>query len=220
MPALVPTAPVRRARARAYNGPTMAERASADGPRGEASRMLRRAAGGDPAADELLRERLYEELRAMAGGYMKGERADHTLQPTALVHEAWLKLFDPGELAFRDRRHFLATAARAMRQILVDHARARGRVKRGGGGRRVEGEIDLVAAPGAPEADGVDLVALDGALEALRAHAPRQAEIVELRTFAGLAVEEVARVLEVSERTVVREWRFARAWLSRELERG
>lgn len=182
--------------------------------RRDATRLLQAAVGGDAQGSEQLLGLLYEELRAMADAQMARERGDHTLQATALVHEAWMKLFDRDGLAFDDRRHFLATAARAMRQILVDHARGRQRAKRGGGWHRVEPDVQLADERG----EELDLVVLDRALDGLRAHAPRQAQVVELRYFGGLPVEETAAVLGVSERTVMREWRFAKAWLTRELE--
>jgi len=184
------------------------------GGRGEATRLLRAAASGEIRDSERLLALLYEELRAMADAHMSREREDHTLQPTALVHEAWMKLFDRDELAFQDRRHFLATAARAMRQILVDHARGKQRAKRGGGWHRVDPEVQLADERG----DELDLVLLDRALDGLREQSPRQARVVELRYFGGLPVDETAGVLGVSERTVMREWRFAKAWLTRELE--
>ena len=184
-------------------------------PRGDATRILRAAAGGDTGDAERLLSLLYDELHSLADGYMAGERGDHTLQPTALVHEAWMKLFHTDELVFQDRRHFLATAARAMRQILVDHARSKQRIKRGGGWKRVDSDVELT--PDGREGSDMDLVALDRALDKLRENSVRQAEVVELRYFGGLSVQETAEVLETSERTVVREWRFAKAWLTREL---
>ena len=180
---------------------------------GQATRILRAAAsGGEREAEELFRL-LHGELHRLAVREMQGERAGHTLQATALLNEAWIKLFE-GQADFRDRRHFLATATRAMRQILVDHARARRRDKRGGGRERLELPEDL-AAP-APEA--LDLVELDEALEELRTQAPRLVQIVECRYFADLDVEQTAEALGLSARTVARDWRFARAWLAQALE--
>ncbi len=185
--------------------------------RGEATRLLHAAAAGGDAQGEKLLRLVHDELRALADRAMASERADHTLQPTALVHEAWLKLFDGAQADFRDRNHFLATAARAMRHILVDHARARRRMKRGGELARVE-LASMLDEP-ATRKDDVGLVELDQALDELRARAPRQVDVVELRYFGGLSVEETAAALSISERTVAREWRFARAWLSHRLEK-
>jgi RNA polymerase sigma factor (TIGR02999 family) len=184
---------------------------------GAATRVLRLAAGGDDDGRRELFGLLEGELRALAGRAMAGEHAGHTLQPTALVGEVWLKLFasDPG--AFEGRQHFLAVAARAMRQILVDHARARRRVKRGGEWQRLGiDDVDRIARDAVD--DGIDLVELDGVLDELRTLSERQAQVVELRFFAGLEIAEVAEALGTSERTVARDWRFARAWLLKRLE--
>ncbi len=159
---------------------------------------------------------LYQELRGLADGYLRRERRGHTLQPTALVHEAWERLM--GERAatadapFRDRQHFLATAARVMRRILIDHARARAADKRGGRSARVELPLEELAAAPREDPDAY-LVALDAALAELAAQDPRAAQLVELRFFAGLTMEESARVLNVSSATAQREWTFARTWL-------
>ena len=142
------------------------------------------------------------------------ERAGHTLQPTALVHEAWMRL--EGDERWNDRQHFFATAARAMRRVLVDHARGRGRSKRAGGWRRVE--LEEADSAGALLTEEVDLVELDAALAELEVLSPRQTRVVELRFFSGLEVDAVAAVLDVSEATVARDWRFARAWLARALQ--
>jgi RNA polymerase sigma factor (TIGR02999 family) len=159
---------------------------------------------------------LYEELRGLADAYLRRERRGHTLQPTALVHEAWERLMgdaEPGKPApFRDRQHFLATAARVMRRILIDHARARSASKRGGGGARVELALEDLAAPPSADPDAY-LVALDGAVAQLAANDPRAAQLVELRFFAGLTMEETAKVLGISMATANREWAFARTWL-------
>jgi len=184
---------------------------------GEATlRLLRGARAGDEALGRAAFERLYAELHARAQGALAGERAGHTLQPTALVHEAWLRLCEPASAEIADRHHFLALAARAMRHILIDHARGLRRLKRGGEARRLTLE-DL------PDVSGTaldpDLVlAIDAALETLRVRAPRAAELVELRYFGGLAPAEAAAVMGVSESTAAREWRFARAFLAAELE--
>ena len=186
---------------------------------GQATRLLRAAAsGGEHEAEELF-ALLHGELHRLAARQMQGERADHTLQATALLNEAWLRLFD-GQADFSDRNHFLATAARAMRQILVDHARARQRDKRGGGRKRVELPEELAGPAPAGLDDGLDLVELDRALVELRAQSPRLVQIVELRYFADLGVEETAQALGLSPRTVARDWRFARAWLAEALSRS
>ena len=175
------------------------------------TRLLADARAGDDAALDALMRAVYAELHAIARHHMRGERAGHTLQPTALVNEALLRLLGGEPVAFEDRRHFLRSASRVMRRVLVDHARARNAAKRQGG-RRVTLSDDL-GAPG----PGVDLLVLDDALERLARAEPRWAQIVELRFLLGLEVEEVAAVLSVSESTVKRDWRFARAWLEREL---
>lgn len=160
--------------------------------------------GIDPR--EILPE-VYDELRSVARLYLAGERTSHTLQPTALVHEAYMKVADRG--AWRDATHFRAVAARAMRQILIDHARARGAVRRGGAWVRVG--LDS-AEPGAPESE-LDVVALDDALHELERLDERKSRIVELRFFGGLTCGEVAGHLDVSLRTVEADWYMARAWL-------
>jgi RNA polymerase sigma factor (TIGR02999 family) len=175
--------------------------------------MLRAVERGEPGSAEQLFLLVYDELRRLAGAYLDHERLGHTLQPTALVHEAWMRLVDAETVEWQGRAHFLGIAARAMRQILVEHARGKQRLKRGGGWRRVELEPGLARAA----EEGPDLVALDRALERLAALSERQARIVELRFFGGLPVESVAYLLEVSKRTVEREWRFARAWLAEAL---
>ncbi len=157
---------------------------------------------------------MYDELRRRAGAYLRSERAGHTLQPTALVHEAYLKLVGGETVAWKDRAHFFGVAARAMRQVLVDHARARNTAKRG------EGQV-LVALEAAGEATtpprNLDLLDLDRALSKLAVLDERQSRLVELRLFAGLTIEESAEVLEISHATVSREWKHAEAWLQREM---
>ena len=183
--------------------------------RGEVTRLLRAPARGDERDANRLLDLVYTELRELADGYLARERADHTLQPTALVHEAYLRLLGEGaEFTWNDRRHFLATAARAMRHLLVDHARTKRREKRGGRWNRV----DLTHAVGeAREEEAVDLVALDEVLSELAELSERQARVVEMRFFAGMGEKSIAEVLEVSERTVERDWRHARAWLAKRL---
>jgi len=157
---------------------------------------------------------LYSQLRALAGAYFRGQGAEHTLQPTALVNEAFLKLA-ASNTPVRERSHFLALAATAMRQILTDHARKKNADKRGGGLRRITLTGPALLADG--EADVVGVLEIDALLSRLGAVSERQARIVEMRLFGGLTVTEVAEALDTSPRTVEREWRFARAWLRRHL---
>jgi len=182
-------------------------------PNHDVTRLLHELSGGDESALERLLPLIYDELRAIASREMRRERGDHTLQPTALVHEVFLKLVDRPDLSWESRAHFLNLAAQAMRRILVDHARRRGRKKRGEGAVRVTLDEALV---GAGEA-APDLTDVDDALERLGRKDPRKAKVVELRFFAGLSVPETARVLGISEATVKREWQFAKAWIQREL---
>lgn len=152
---------------------------------------------------------VYDELRSLARAHLRGERPEHTLQPTALVHEAYLRLLGDTRPAWNDRQHFFRAAAEAMRRILIEHARMRSRAKRGGNPVRVE--LDGLAAPGDDDPDR--LLALDEAFRRLESQDPQAADIVRLRFFAGLSVAETAEVTGLSERTVKREWAFARAWL-------
>ena len=168
---------------------------------------------GDGAAAEDLFRRVYQELRRLAGYYMRSERRDHTLQPTALVHEAYLRLIDQRNLPGESRAHFFAVAANVMRRILIDHARAHRANKRGG--RDVK--VSLDDAPAIALDDPQYLLDMDQALDRLAALDPRQAKIVELRFFGGLSVEEAADILGVARRTVNRDWRIARGWLRRQL---
>ena len=173
--------------------------------------------GQTPGQQREVMERLiplvYHELRKRAAAYLRHEREGHTLQPTALVHEAYLRLVDQREVLWQNRAHFFGVAAQAMRRILVDHARGRKRVKRGGDDQR----ITLTDAVLMGEPRSVDLLDLDAALERLAVLDPRQCRIVELRYFAGLSVEETAETLDISPATVKREWTMAKAWLSAEL---
>jgi len=179
----------------------------------EITRLLLAWGEGDEAALDELTPLVYEELHRLAHHYMSGERAGHTLQTTALVNEAYLRLIDWKNVQWQNRAHFFAVSAQLMRRILVDFARARGYDKRGGGVRaEALDEAALVT-----DEKGTDLVALDEALGALAELDERQARIVELRFFGGLTNEEVAEVLKVSEGTVRRDWSLARAWLHREL---
>ena len=184
----------------------------------ETRRLLRGLEEGDREAEERLLARLFQELRGIAAGYLADERVGHTLQPTALVHEAWLRLGEAGrsaESSWQDRRHFLRTAARAMRRVLVDHARARGAAKRGVRTELPPEALDAMVAGFAEQS--IDVLALHDALERLAVFDEPLAQLVELRFFAGLSVPETARALERSVSTVERQWRLARAWLRREL---
>jgi RNA polymerase sigma-70 factor, ECF subfamily len=176
--------------------------------------LLRAWSDGDDGALEQLVPLVEGELRRLARGYMARERRDHTLQTTALVNEAFVRLTDARQVRWQDRAHFLGISARLMRRVLVDYARRRGFHKRGGGAERVSLHEDLVT--GLDPA--FDVVALDRALEALGNVDPRKGRIVELRFFGGLSVEETATVLQVSPETVKRDWRLAKLWLLRELE--
>lgn len=175
--------------------------------------LLRELQAGAEGASERLMRVVYEELHGVAAAYMRQERDDHTLQPTALVHEAYLRLVHQATSDWKNRSHFFGIAAQAMRRILVDHARSRGRDKRSGGERVT---LDGVAAERAP--DSLDLVAVDDALRKLEVLEPRQARVVEARFFAGLDVDETAEALGISTATVKRDWAFARAFLQRELD--
>lgn len=183
--------------------------------------LLGRMRAGDDAdrseAARALLDLLYSELRSLAGSFFRGQAAAHTLQPTALVHEAWMRLADRDGSEVNDRSHFLALAATAMRHILVDHARAKSAAKRGGDRERVMVESQWGGLEPAGGSDPADVVALDDALSRLAELDPRQAKIVEMRVFAGMTVDETAEALGVSPRTVDLDWRMARAWLSREL---
>jgi len=159
---------------------------------------------------------VYNELRKIAGSYLRRERPGQTLQATALVHEAYVRLISEKSHNWQNRTHFLAIAALSMRQILVQRARARKAAKRGGDPARVEFDVALMPSTGDSPGD-VDLIALDLALERLAAISERQAKIVELRYFGGLSVEETGEVLDISPATVKRDWTLARAWLKREL---
>ncbi|MCP3958210.1 MAG: sigma-70 family RNA polymerase sigma factor [bacterium] len=182
-------------------------------PTAEVTRLLNAWSNGDRGSAEQLAPLIYDELHHLAGLYLARERKEHTLQPTALVHEAYLRLVDLREIEWRDRAHFFAIAAQAMRRILVDHARKHRASKRGGSEPRISldqaGDLATTRQP--------DLVVLDDALQGLTAIDPQKASIVELRFFGGLSNEEVAEVLGVSRATVVRRWRMAKAWLHHEL---
>ena len=181
----------------------------------EVTRLLVAWGDGDAAALERLAPLVEAELHRLARRYMRRERPGHTLQTTALVNEAYLKLVDCKNVRWQDRAHFFGISARLMRRILVDHARRQGFVKRGGGALKVSLDEAAVVARG----PGAELVALDDALAGLAELDARKSQIVELRYFGGLSVDETAEVLKVSPRTVMREWSLAQAWLYRELNR-
>jgi len=171
------------------------------------------SSGNREAADDLI-QIVYKEMRKLAASYLKNQRSDHTLQPTALVHEAYMKLVDISDVSWQDRAHFFAVAAQTMRHILVDHARALAADKRGGAMQRV----DLEESISFPGAKGVDVVELDEALRQLAVQDEKQSRIVELRFFGGMTVEETAHVMSISPATVKREWATARAWLFRRIK--
>ena len=182
---------------------------------GDITVLLQRAESGDRAAAEALLARVYDELRRLAGARMKSESSAHTLQPTALVHEAWLRLGGDQQPAWNNRAHVFGAAAEAMRRILVEAARRKRAVRHGGADQRV----DTLAAANelvAPESDA-QILAVHEALDALAVHDARKAELVKLHYFAGLTLAEAADVLGVSEPTAKRDWAYARAWLFREI---
>jgi len=172
-------------------------------------------AGEQRALDELI-PLLQSELRNLAGGYLRKERADHTLQPTALVNEAYMRLVDQNRVQWQDRAHFIGIAAQMMRRILVDHARQRRAEKRGG----MVTKVTFDEAIDSPEDRGVDVEALDEALTRLAAFDERLAKVVEARFFGGLSIDETAKVIGISPATVKREWATAKAWLYRELRKA
>jgi len=202
--------------------------------------LLRAWGSGDPAALDRLTPLVYDELHRLARRYMRNERAGNTLQTTALVNEAYLRLVDAKGAGWHDRVHFFAVSAQIMRRILVDHAKERSRLKRGGdmakisldearssfkrggGVRRVEhsGAFDLDAIPDVSSGRDRELVAIDDALNTLAGMDPRKARVIELRFFGGLSVEETAEVLKLSPQSVMRDWKLAKAWLTRELSAG
>jgi RNA polymerase sigma factor (TIGR02999 family) len=184
-----------------------------DVPTTETTELLRAWARGEPAALDRLTPRVYRELRRMAGHLMRNESPGRTIQATALVHEAYVRLIDVTNVDWQHRAHFFAISARIMRNILLDHARARASAKRGGDRPRV----NLDEVPDVSAERGRELIALDDALTALAAIDARRAQIIEFRFFGGLTVEETAEVLKVSPETVNRDSRLARAWLKREL---
>jgi RNA polymerase sigma factor (TIGR02999 family) len=181
---------------------------------GEITRLLERWGTGDLESFHVLMPLVYDELKRLADHYLRNERQGHTLQPTALVHEAFLRLRGVREMHLNNRAHFYGAAAQVMRRVLVDSARRRHAEKRGSG----ESAVELTAALEAPVDMRLDLLALNEALEALEAVAPDQAKVIELRFFGGLSVEETAAFLDISPATVKRRFAFARTWLYRRLE--
>ena len=175
--------------------------------------ILKRASSGDDSAVKQLMPLVYDELRALAESYLQQERPDHTLQATALVHEAYIRLIRQEDVEWQNRAHFFGVAAQAIRRILVDHARGHERAKRGGGRQRVRLDEDVAPA----EQRDLNLLALDEAMKKLADFHQRAARVVELRFFGGLSREEVGEFLGISLRTVGADWRLARAWLRREL---
>jgi RNA polymerase sigma factor (TIGR02999 family) len=184
-------------------------------PNSLATQMLLDLGRGDESAAARLLPLVYDELHAVAQRCLRRERRDHTLQPTALVNEAYLRLVDRDDVAEADRERFMPIAAQAMRRVLVDHARRRNRAKRGGG---IWQRVTLGGAVAPAGHDVVDLVALDDALKRLADQDSRLSQVVELRFFGGLSIDQTARVLGVSDRTVDNDWYVARAWLARELD--
>ena len=177
------------------------------------TKLLNAIGRGDRSAQDSLFEAIYSELHKIARSQMAGEKAGRTLQPTALLHEAYLRLFRQPSGGFRSRKHFFATAAQAMRQLCIDDVRRRGRQKRGGGSTREPLDADGLLI----DQDPAETLAVHEALERLERHDPRKAELVTMRFFAGLTVDQCASALGVSPRTLANEWRFAKAWLHREL---
>ncbi|MBL8877822.1 MAG: sigma-70 family RNA polymerase sigma factor [Phycisphaerales bacterium] len=180
----------------------------------QATQCLIDLRNGDQTAIQRLLPLVYEELRALAGNFFREERADHTLQPTALVHEAFVKLMGTPEVHWDDRKHFMTIAATAMRRILIDHARRRDAEKRGSGWGRISLHPDLAQSSRAE----ADIIALDDVLSRLAELNEKHARIVELRFFGSLTLAEVAEVMDVSTATVERDWRLIRAWLAVELD--
>lgn len=179
------------------------------------TQLLKDWSDGDKGVPARLMPLIYDELRRLANSKMSRERSDHTLQPTALVHEAYLRLVDQTSVDWHDRAHFMGIAANAMRQVLIDHSRAHAAAKRGGSARRLSlDEVNIL-----PEERAADLVALDEALSRLTEMDERKGRIVELRFFGGLTVDETAEVMNLHRATVLRDWKVAKAWLHSELSK-
>jgi RNA polymerase sigma-70 factor (ECF subfamily) len=185
-------------------------------PQSNVTQLLREASNGNRQSLDQLLPLVYQELRSLADSFMRRERASHTLQPTALVHEAYMRLIDQRNVNWKDRAHFMSIAAETMRRILVNHALAGNAAKRGG----KETKVSIDEAIGFPGGAEIDFVLLDEALTNLASFDPRQSQIVELRFFGGLTVKEVARVTNLSTATVEREWRTAKAWLHDQIVRN
>jgi RNA polymerase sigma factor (TIGR02999 family) len=183
---------------------------------GEITQLLRAWGSGNEGALDKLTPVVYDELRRMARRYMRRENPDNSLQATALVHEAYLKLVDAKVAQWQDRAHFFAISARLMRRILVDSARTKDAAKRGGEAVRVELNESIDGLP----MESNQMLRLDEAMQALAKFDPRKAQVVELRFFGGLSVEETAEVLKISPQSVMRDWKLARVWLAREMERA
>jgi RNA polymerase sigma factor (TIGR02999 family) len=191
----------------------------ASGPAPDVTQLLVSWSGGDQAALEQLMPLVYGELRRVASSYLKRERSNHTLQSTALVHEAFLRLVNQRDVAWRNRAHFYAIAAQMIRRILVDYASSQHAEKRGAGAVKLALDEEAMAVPQQSGVD-LDLLALNSALDRLSRLDARQSRIVELRFFAGLSIEETAEVMRVSPTSIKREWNTARAWLFREMTRN
>jgi RNA polymerase sigma factor (TIGR02999 family) len=187
----------------------------------EITKLLRAWRAGDSSALDRLTPLVYDELRRLAHSYMQKERAGHTLQATALVNEAFVRLVDGKAVDWNDRTHFFAVSARIMRRVLVDAARTRAAAKRGGHAKQVEHStaFDFDRLPAVDSDPSAQVCALDDALDALARLDPRRAQVIELRFFGGLSVEDTGAVLGISPQTVMRDWKLARAWLARELNR-
>ena len=185
-------------------------------PSGEVTRLLSNWSKGDSEARDAVFPLVYDELRKLAASYLRRERSDHTLQATALVHEAYMRLVEHDHANFQNRQHFFGAAAQLMRRILVDHARGRLAAKRGSASTRVE----LTEAIAMSQDQPVEMLALDESLTRLASLDLQQAQVVELRVFAGLSVEETAEVMSISPATVKREWALAKAWLLRQIQRN
>jgi len=183
---------------------------------GEVTNLLAELRGGNESARSELIRLVYDELHRMAARYMRGERPNHTLQATALVHEAYLQLTKREDANWQNRAHFLAVAASTMRSVLIDYARARNAEKRGGGQPKLALEESLLVDAGRSR----EILALDAALKKLAEFAPRESRVVEMRYFGGLSVEETAEVLQVSPKTVMRDWRRAKVWLHGQIRSG
>lgn len=179
----------------------------------DVTRLLQDLIEGDEEAPDKLMPLVYDELRRLAGGYMRRERSDHTLQPTALVHEAYMRLVREKEVRWKNRSHFFGIAARLMREILINYAKAHNSAKRGGSMHK----IALDDARILPREQATELIALDEALRNFEKDYPRQSRVVELKFFGGMEAKEIAEILQVHEKTVMRDWNFAKLWLFREL---